>query len=220
MRIGRALILMAFAFLIIGPISAEGTEFSLSFLSGYNRGLGFQANGQIAGFAEGFPFVVRFGAGYTMTEPGKALDSRHIFINDASNGTPEKKGWIWDLRLDLLYPILNRIYLSGGVRYSAFTANFRFVGGNEDFNVTTNQWGVGLGFEGFFPMGRRIDLVISPGVDYFFPSRMTGHDTSYSPDGENINPRRNYTYHNADDAVNQPKLMPRLMVGFAYWLGR
>ncbi len=38
-------------------------------------------------------------------------------------------------------------------------------------------------------------------------------------DGENINPRRHYTYHNADDAVNQPKLMPRLMVGIAYWFG-
>ena len=45
---------------------------------------------------------------------------------------------------------------------------------------------------------------------------LSGHDTSYGPDGQYVNDREGYTYTDADNAVNQPKFQPMLMVGLTY----
>ena len=189
-------------------------------VTGYNGGFGVQINGSVSNFARNFPLSARIGIGYTSTDPGKPSEARKVFINNATNGIPEKSGWIWDFRMDLLYNIklfsLYKSYLFAGVRYSMFTANFKFIGGNEFFDVTSNQWGLGGGLESYFGLGSNIDLVITAGADYYFSGTIKGHDTEYSPDGESINPRENYTYDDADNSVNQPKILPRVMVGFNY----
>jgi len=195
---------------------AEATELSLAPMLGYNSGLGFQLSALTSDFAQGFPFKVKFSIGYTSIQPGNALQARKIFINDATNGIPEKKGWVWDFRLNLLHKFRKNTYVYGGVRYSLYTGNFVFVGGNEDFDVTSKQWGFGGGLEAHFRMSSRINLIVSPGIDYFLPSKLNGHDTAYSPDGENVNPRLDYTYQDADKAINQPKLVFRMLIGFSY----
>jgi hypothetical protein len=45
-----------------------------------------------------------------------------------------------------------------------------------------------------------------------------GHDTSYSPDGVTVNGKHDYTYNDADAAINQPKFLPSLMVGISVGL--
>jgi hypothetical protein len=42
---------------------------------------------------------------------------------------------------------LEESYIVFGPRYSSFTANFKYVIGNEDFDVTSKQFGIGLGAE-------------------------------------------------------------------------
>ena len=200
--------------------STPAADFSGDLLVGYKGGLGFQANFVSANFARGFPMNLQFGIAYTRLDPGKAAAARRIFINDATNGDPEKSGSMWDFRLDFLYRVrwlsLQNAYVYTGPRYSMFTANFVFIGGNEDFDITTNQWGLGLGLKAYFEMSNRFDFVTSIGFDYFFSNTLSGHDTEYSPDGENVNGRNDYTFDDADDAINQPKLQPRLMVGINY----
>lgn len=197
-------------------------KFSTGLQVGYNKGFGFQLNFLVSDFAEGFPFSAKLGAGFTMLDPGNAPDARRIFINDATNGTPEESGRFYDLRLDFLYKIkllgMKKAFVSLGPRFTMFNGNFNFVGGNEDFDITTNQWGIGAGFETYFPISSSIDLLFNFGYDYFFSSALKGHDTSYSPDGENVNPRRDYDYKTADKAINQPKHNPRAMIGFSYSL--
>ncbi len=187
---------------------------------GYYSGMGFQVFGMISDFAKDFPLSARIGIGYTSVNPGKSAEARRIFINDATNGTPEKSGRTWDYRLDLLYKVnilsLKRAYALIGPRHAKFTGNFKYIGGNEDFDITGSQWGLGAGLESYFAMSNKIDLVITGGLDYYFNSRLTGHDTSYSPDGDNVNPRNDYVYKDADEAIGQPKLEPRLMFGFTY----
>jgi hypothetical protein len=61
-----------------------------------------------------------------------------------------------------------------------------------------------------------LDLVFSLGYDYFFTSSLNGHDTSYSPDNENVNDRQGFTFQDADDAINQPKHNLKAMVGLSY----
>ena len=187
---------------------------------GYTGGFGLQGNVMISNFAMDFPLSVRFGIGYSTLNPGNPADARRIFINDATNGVPEKSGTDWNFRMDFLYrfPFMSfrRFYLFAGARYSAFSAEFNFVDGNEFFNINSNQWGLGFGAESYFTVVPSFDLVFSAGADYYFNSAIYGHDTTYSPDGQNINTRRGYTFYDADQAINQPKVVVRALLGFNY----
>lgn len=188
--------------------------------TGYSGGFGLQGNLIIANFAEDFPLSARFALGYSSLDPGNAIAARKIFINDATNGVPDKNGTDWTLRMDLLYRVpflsIKRFYLFGGVRYSAFSGEFDFINGNEFFKIISNQWGLGFGGESYFTTVQGFDLVFSLGADYYFNSTLEGHDTAYSPDGQNVNTRLGYTYYDADQAINQPKIMLRTMIGFNY----
>ncbi len=188
---------------------------------GYNNGLGIQGNITISNFAQDFPLSIRFGAEYTSVNPGDPIEARVIFINDATNGVPEKSGYFWDFRMDFLFHMkifsLHKSYFYIGPRYSQFTADFKFIDGNEFFTINSNQWGLGLGAQSNFLLTRRLDLVLTTGVDYYFSSIIEGHDTSYGPDGEIINGRKDYTYTDADNAINQPKFVIKAMMGFNYY---
>lgn len=205
----------------------SGSKNSIGIQTGYNRGYGITGNFTINNLAEGLPGNLRIGIGYNRLAPGNAADARRIFINNATNGVPEKKGKSFDYRLDYMMPykILNfkDSYLVFGPRYSSFTGNFNYVGGNENFDITSKQWGIGFGGESYFKMSKQLDLVLATGLDYFFNSKLQGHDTSYSPNNDNVNPRTDgndnpYTFKDANKAVKQPQLMPRIMIGVTYRL--
>jgi hypothetical protein len=199
---------------------SQGPEIYFGVLAGYYNGGGFQLNAMFAKFAENFPMNARFGFGYSSVEPGSAAEARQIFINNATNGIPEEQGRLWSFNLDLMYPFkfagLQRNFLSAGPRYARYTGNFKYIGGNEDFDVTSNSWGLGAGLESHFAMGTKIDLVLTAGYDDYPTTTLSGHDTQYSPDGDNVNPREDFTYSDADAAIDQPKGVPRLMFGINY----
>lgn len=207
----------------------EVSNFSTGILLGYNGGFGANINLTANKPIEALPISLRFGFGLTKLEPGSSSDARRIFINNATNGVPEEKGKAYDYRLDVLWPVglLNNAdsYVVFGPRYSSFRGNFKYVGGNEDFDVTTQQFGAGLGIESHFKMNAKLDLVVQAGVGYFFDTTLKGHDTQYSPDDDNVNPREDnenndilFTYTDADDAINEPEIVPRVMIGLNYKL--
>lgn len=219
---------------ITQPVIGQATEngfikFAPGITTGYNRGFSMAADFTVYDFISDFPFELRLGVGYTFMNPGNATDARRIFINNATNGVPEKKGRSLDVRLDFLMhqSLLNikTTYIVFGPRFSTFKGNFKFVGGNEDFDVTSRQWGLGIGAESHFKMAQRLKLVMALGIDYYFPSTLKGHDTSYSPDDDNVNPRDDiengdvpFTYKDADKAIKQPRFMPRATLGINYSL--
>lgn len=100
------------------------SNFSTGFFTGYNSGLGFQANLTAHKPLESSNIDIRFGVGYTSLDPGNSADARRVFINNATNGVPEEKGKSFDYRLDVLIPssIFNfkESYLLFGPRYSSF----------------------------------------------------------------------------------------------------
>jgi hypothetical protein len=212
-----------FLILLLPVFYLNATNFHGSFMTGYNGGLSFEAAGRLSQFASDFPLQMRFSIAYTYVKnPGHALDARHIFINDNSNGDPEKSGHYWDFGFDFLYKIsllkMKSAYVYFGPHYSAFTGNFNFVGGNEDFDITSGQWGLAAGLMSFFPINTDWSFAVSGGLTYYFPSELSGHDTTYSPDGEHINARDPYGYGDANDAINQPNLEFRIMIGLSYLL--
>lgn len=211
-------------FILFLQHTSYAREFSVGALAGTNGGPGFQLQGNVDELAQGFPFIMKFAVNYATRDAGDPAKARKIFINDATNGTPEEKGRTWDFRLDFLYKVTwfswQRFYIYGGPRLVHFIGNFKYIGGNEDFDITSKQWGFGLGLEKFYAMSRRIDLVLTGGCDYYAKSTLTGHDTSYSPNGETVNGRKEYSFQDADKAVNQPGLVPRLLIGINYRLGK
>ena len=224
MRKHRALVPGILLTMLISIAPATAADYSASLSAGYNGGPGATVNGAVANFADGFPMGLSLGIGYTSVAAGSALDARRVFINDATNGTPTKDAWRWDMRLDLTYQMgmgsFNEFFLFGGPRYMFHTSNFNFIGGNEDFDVTSKQWGLGLGAGGAFPMGSKADFLLSGGADYYFEGTLEGHDTAYSPDGEHVNGRNDYTYDDAQEAINEPAVVFRLMIGVSYYFGR
>lgn len=216
------LVLIALVVLLTAPINnLFAAKYSAGFALGYNNGFGFQANGILSNIAQDFPLKMRLSIGYSITSnPGSSPDARRIFINNATNGTPEKNGWFWDYKFDFMYRVnwlsMQRLYFFGGPRYESFTGNFKYIGGNEDFDVITSQWGVGTGLQSFFSISPTLDLTLSAGVDYFFSNMLKGHDTEYYPDNDNVNPREDYKYNDADDAINQPVFLLNLMIGVNY----
>lgn len=207
----------------------SSSKISIGVQSGFNRGFGISGNFTIHNIAEDLSGNIRFGAGYNRLNPGKAADVRRIFINNGTNGVPEKKGESLDLRIDYLMPYsffdLKNSYLVFGPRYSSFTGEFNYIGGNEKFTIKSKQLGIGIGAENYFKMSSNLDLVLATGLDYFFNSKLDGHDTSYSPNNDNVNPRDDnqnndvpFTFKDANKAVKQPQFMPRIMIGVAYHL--
>lgn len=205
-----------------GVHSGRAQRFLMSggFALGYNDGAGGRASAMISNLTTDWPLSLRLSIGYARVEPGKPTDARRIFINDADNGVPEQRGWRWETSFDFLLPLgrsaSQSTFISFGPRYVTHTSNFKFVGGNEDFNVSSKNWGVGGGLETQFAISPRFNLVLGGGVDHFFENKLYGHDTTYSPDGEDVNPRHDYTYDDADGAVEQPKNVLRLMLGISY----
>jgi len=200
----------------------EASRLSAGILTGYNRGYGIQGN--LTLHNNNLPFELRIGVGYSFLNPGNAADARRIFVNNATNGTPEKSGRSIDYRFDFVIPRsifgMSHSYLILGPRGSAFKGSFTFVGGNEEFEVTSRQWGGGAGIESHFNMSAKLDFVIAAGLDYYIPGTLFGHDTSYSPDNDNVNPRNDnedndtpFTYKDANQAIYQPGLMPFAMIG-------
>ncbi|MCA0132763.1 hypothetical protein LBU54_09220 [Winogradskyella sp. D23] len=225
------LFLMITSFNIINAQTTpdKQSKFGLGINVGFNRGLGFQTTLTAIKPIESLPVHFRVGVGYTSLDPGSSADARRIFINNATNGVPQEKAKAFDYRFDFLWETnlfnLNEAYIVFGPRYSSFRANFKYIGGNEDFDVTSRQFGIGLGAETHFKISERLDLVALAGLDYFFNNTLKGHDTSYSPDNDNVNPRndnqnnnREFEFSDANDAINQPGLMPRIMLGIVYSL--
>jgi hypothetical protein len=191
-------------------------------MTGYTGGFGINLNGTISEFSYDIPLSVRFGAGYNIREAGNPWDARKVFINDNTNGDPAESAHSFDLRLDFAYPVklfsIRKSLLYVGPRYSMHTSTFEFVGGNEFFDISSSQFGLGLGLETYFGISPNLSLVFSGGFDYYFDAQISGHDSAYNPDGTNVSGREDYTYQDADAAINQPKYEFRFLVGLNFGL--
>jgi len=219
-RLGRGI--ASAVLVLLAAVPGFAADMSVGLAGGYEGGAGARVSGTADGFAKGFPLAAEIAFGFVVRDPGNAADARKVFINDNTNGSPESYGADVLGRLDFWYDTRwireGHLSLGGGVRFSNFWAHFKYVGGNEEFDVTTNQWGAGFGAKAAFSMAAKLDLVIIATLDYYFDASMEAHSRVYSPNGNNVDPRAGYTYTDADNAINQPKLQPAVVIGLAYHL--
>ncbi|MBD3221403.1 hypothetical protein GF314_09180 [bacterium] len=217
----RALGALALLAVIAGGASAVETSLDAGF--GATAGTGVQAGLTLHHFTRDVPLSLRLAGAYSTRDAGRALDARRVFINDNTNGTPEESADTWQFRLDLMTPLTeiggSPVSVGLGLRHASFTGTFNFVGGNEKFDVTSSQWGVGLFLETAFAVSDRLDFMITAGADHFLDAALEGHDTTYDPDGDHANPRDGYDFESADDAVNQPTLEFHGLLGLRLRLG-
>lgn len=216
-RFAEFSIILFLILLFLPRLKLHAGKFNTGMDFGYDKGPGFYLYFSSGKFLSLKKTESRIGIGVSFPDPGNPALARKVFINDATNGIPEEKGRVYNFRFDLIKPLKLKIYpLSKfyfGIRYTMFKGMFKYAGGNEEFSITSNNFGIGIGTEHFFRLTKKRFFKITTGVDYFFPSGIHGHDTTYYNSGDNINPRKSYTYSDADSAVNQPKIEFRLMFG-------
>lgn len=224
-RPGTSFLLASVLAALAWPLAAAATTSRIGFLLGTHGGFGGAAQLTVAEFSPNLDWRARLGVTCSSRDPGKAEEVREIFINDASNGTPRKKGRLWTFALDLLVPVWRGaggagVDLYGGPRYGAFTGNFAYVGGNEDFDIRQRTWAFGGGLEHHLPLGGRTEILLQGGADYYLDDSLYGHDTTYTPDNQNVHAKHEFTWADADAAVHQPRLEGRVMAGVVFRLGR
>jgi hypothetical protein len=211
-------VLLAAAWLWAGPTAA--VELGVSGMLGYQQGFGLRATGEAARLLEEVPLGLSLSVAYVFMDPGSPDAARAIFINDATNGTPETSGGAWTLGLNAIWylrvPGVENFGVVLGPRFSAFSGRFRYVGGNEDFYVTTDEWGVGTGVQCSVPVSRHWGIAISAGFDWYPSATLYGHDTSYSTGGAIVNGKHTYAWGDANAAVNQPQYVPSILVGVSW----
>ena len=222
-RSSFAVVLATMMLAVCCGVAAAG-ETTVGVALGSTAGFGVQGDVTFHEFTRTAPLSLRISGAFSGRDAGSALDARRVFINDNTNGTPEASARVWQMRLDLLVPVAHvgrtPVQLGLGVRRAYFSGSFDFVGGNETFEIDSNPWGAGFFAETVHVVSDRVDFSLQLGLDYFFDARIEGHDTAYEPDGDNVNPRNDYTWDDADEAVNQPTIEPFGMIGVRFRLGR
>jgi len=210
--------LLAAALLCAGP--ARAVDWGASGMIGYQQGLGIRASGDALNLVRGAPLGLSLSVAYVFMDPGDPAAARSIFINDATDGTPETSGHSWTLGLNAVWqlrvPGTEDFGLLLGPRFSSFSGRFKYVGGNEDFTITSDEWGVGTGVQCILPLSRHWGIALSVGFDWYPSATLYGHDTSYSTAGTIVNGRNAYTWADANAAVNQPQFVPSILIGAAW----
>ena len=199
---------------------ARAVDLRWDVLAGYNFGLGIRGEMLAPHLFKGLPLGLMLGFGYTRLDPGDSSAVRQVFINDATDGTPQKDGYFLDFRLDGIWYLQNELFSNFGIffglRHDMFRGSFHYVGGNEDFTISADDWGVGWGARGEVKLSRSLSLLGSVGLDIYPFSCLYGHDTTYCSNGPSTNPKDGYTWRDADRAVYQPRLVPSLMAGLSW----
>jgi hypothetical protein len=220
MRRGLASLFLLFACLS----SAPALDVFQCFASGYRGDMSGTIGLGIRDVMPSIPIGARLTAGVVYQfDSGDATAARRIFINDNEGGSIEKWGLSHVLSLDITYRVTSgkNLRLEGyaGPRMSFYSAHFGFIGNNEVFAARSDSFGLGGGMQAALRTGSRLAVVLSAGADFFFPSMLYAHGTYYyTPNGVDQVPRNDYSYKDADAAVNQPKIVPVAILGFEYSL--
>jgi hypothetical protein len=217
-------LVVCIGFLLFASPARAALQATTGVALGVDGGVGGEGSVTATGIAQDFPFAARVAVGFYSLDPGNADLARQVFVNGATNGSPEKSGHRWDLRLDARVPIrsgrLKGTWFFMGPRLSLFHGDFNFVDGNEEFFVSTNQVGFGAGLDRDYAINAKLDLTMSAGVDWYADGTFTGHGSSYSPDGTLVDPKENFGYAAADQAIAQPRFAPRFALGLQRPFGR
>jgi hypothetical protein len=197
-------------------------------MAGYYKGPSVSGTIGLADVFSNVPVSFETNLGFSWTPAGNSTLARQVFINQDTGGDQDAQnaGGVLDWGINALYP-LNQTYgpvkffVFGGPRYSHYDVRWDYVGGDEDFDIVANSWGLGGGLRGVMPLSKNFSAVMQLGVDFYFPTSIYGHDATYYPNDSNVNARNNgagytYTYADAVNATTVPRLRPRVMVGLKF----
>jgi len=221
-------LVLVFAFIFTDFVygASQSPQYQVYLNSGYFNGFSILLGFGINNISPALPIGVEADLGYThQSDPGRAVEARKVFINDgtAGNNNVKESATMYSINVDFKYPLYKRsniiVDLYVGPRYADYSAQFEYSGGNEQFAPTSKNWGLGTGLKTSFEITRKMDIGFNTGIDYFFPSTISGHGQFYyNPSGVDDNPRNNYTYADADNVIDQPAITPKFLFFIGYKL--
>lgn len=193
---------------------------------GYGQDLEFSMAIRVEDSSMDYPLFIQGRGGYIFQmDPGNAEDARKIFINDNQGGSIQEYGESIFLAMDLGYKLTNRENISLEITLSGlwnhYRAHFAYIGNNEAFTVKTSPLGIGAGINLRLPFsGTGSSLILKGGAEYYPKTKIDAHGTYYyNPDSQDDNARNNYTYQDADEAINQPETRFFVQIGILYPIG-
>jgi len=210
-----------FLFFISTP-QIFGKEISMGVNVGYWGAPGGSLEVSLLDLNKKFPLGFILGGGYFFqSSPGNAEEARRIFINDNTGGVIQKEGTIYIAYFDITYPVYKSdgfaFRFLAGPRYVKHIAHFAFLGDNEIFDIISTPFGLGAGIRFDFDIAKNLLLKFNTGYDFFEKTQLGGHGQFYyDPDSVDDNPRLNYTYADADNAINQPDHYLKMLLGIEY----
>lgn len=218
------------AFLAAAVVSAPAHAWEKYdiFESGYYDGPSVEGVWGLNDIFEKVPLGFELGLGYSWTPTGNGTLARMVFINQDTGGDDDEQssGGVLDLTVNVTYPLMGtygpiKFYAFGGPRVERYDVRWEYVGGDEDFDITSWVYGLGGGLRAVMPLSKRFNAMLQLGLDYFPRSSIYGHDATYYPNNSNINARDNgagytYTYQDAEDATTVPHIRPRVMLGIQF----
>ncbi len=184
-------------------------------MGGYYDGPSVSGTLGVSDIFEKVPVGFEIGLGYSWTPAGDGILARRVFINDNTGGDndAQSSGGVLDFNFNVTYPLNQtygpvKFYVYGGPRIGHYDVRWDYVGGDEDFDIVANSWGLWIGRR---PSRRHayrqehFNAVMQLGLDYYFPTSIYGHDATYYPNNSNVNARTNnqgytYTYADAEQA--------------------
>ena len=218
--------LSAFIFIILLPLSLCSLSVYQELAVGYYDDMGITLGLRLEDEKSHFPLYIQGRAGTTYQfEPGNAEDARKIFINDNQGGNIQEYGQSYMLALDIGWMMVQKdsmqLELNASGILNHYKAHFAFIGNNEAFTVKTTALGIGVGGAMKLDLsGSNSSLILKGGIEYFPKTRIDSHGTYYyTPDGNDDNPRQDYSYEDADESINQPVLRPYVMLGIIFPIG-
>ncbi len=116
MRTLTLLTILLIALAAILPQPAVAGPFYGGVNLGYTGGLGIHFTGSFMEFTRDLPLSARLTLGYNSASPGDPYAARRIFINDNTNGDPEKSAHTWQFRFDLMFPAFKLGLSAAGLR--------------------------------------------------------------------------------------------------------
>ena len=205
---------LLFAMILLAG-SVFGANVYEEFRVGYANDFAVELGFKLDELSPELPLSVKASGGYIrQVSAGNADAARQVFINDATNGSPSEYGESWYYGVTLAYEFITAdslgVSVFGSGKRNQYNAFFIFTGGNEAFRVTTTQFGVGGGLELVVRSEPgKSGFALGGGAEYYFLSRIDSHGTFfYTPDGVDSRPRNDFTFEDADETINQPRLRP------------
>ena len=197
--------------LLLGAAPAAAVDGTVA--AGWNVGLGLDVGSRTFDhFTRDLPLSARLGLGYHNADAGRSLRGpQHLHQRQHQRRSPRSSGRGLAAALRPAVPGLQARRRTSCTPWSARaharlqppTSTTSAATRTSTSPATPGAWASAS--RATSPSRRPPTFVLQAGFDWYGKAKLAGHDTAYLPSGDDVNPRNDYDWDDADAAIDQPR---------------